>query len=359
MRVPPVAYGGTELVVSLLTEELVRRKHDVTLFASGDSVTSAHLAPGSETFLRGSSRNKEVLSLLNAVTCLEQAGTFDIVHNHTALEGMAMAGLVKTPVLTTLHGHFAGDWQLIYDRYSGWYNTISQSAKMLLPPKERFAGVIYNGIDCSTYPYNPGPREDFMLYLSRISHEKGAHLAVEVARRLGRRLVIAGNVDSVDVEYFETKVRPHVDGELIQYVGEADYTCKRDLLSRASCLIAPITWNEPFGLFMVEAMACGTPVVVSRRGSAPEVVEHGVTGYVVDSLDEMVEAMGKVHTISPEACRERAEREFSVERMTGGYLAAYERIAGEAHSKPRRLRRFSAVGKALAHRSRDGARVPS
>jgi glycosyltransferase involved in cell wall biosynthesis len=194
MRVPPLAYGGTELVVGLLTEELVRRGHDVTLFASGDSVTRARLASICPTFLQGSGRDAGILTMLNVVSCLQRADEFDIIHNHTCFEGLATAGLARSPVLTTLHGGLSGDWLLLFERYQGWYNTISQSAKSLLPPKERFASVIYNAIDCTSYPFNGGGRDDYLLFLSRISEEKGPHLAIEVARRLEMRLLIAGNV---------------------------------------------------------------------------------------------------------------------------------------------------------------------
>jgi len=326
MRVPPVAYGGTELVVSLLTEELVRRGHDVTLFASGDSVTAATLVPGSPRFLRGSGLDAGIYSMLNVMACFERASEFDVIHNHTCFEGLATAGLIKTPVLTTLHGNLEGDWRVLFQRYKGWYNTISRSAARLLPPQGRFAGVIYNAIDVDSYPFNPGPRGDHLLYLSRISAEKGPHLAIEVARRLGRRLIIAGNVHPVDEPYFRAKVLPEVDGRDVLYVGEADYPTKRRLFAEASCLLAPITWDEPFGLFMVEAMACGTPVVAIGRGSVPEVVDHGRTGFVVDGPEAMAEAVGRVHEISPHDCRSHVASRFNVARMTDDYLSVYRRI---------------------------------
>jgi glycosyltransferase involved in cell wall biosynthesis len=326
MRVPPVGYGGTELVVSLLTEELVRRGHNVTLFASGDSETSAHLVPGSETFLRGTNRVSQVLSLLNVLTCIESADDFDIIHNHTCPEGLALAGIAGTPMLSTLHGGMTGDWLLLLQQYRGWYNTISHSAQSLLPKKARFTGVVYNGIDHQTYPFNDSPRDSTLLFLSRISREKGTHLAIEVARRLDRPLIIAGNVHEVDAEYFEKEVEPLIDGRLIRYVGEAGYLAKRELLANASCLLAPITWDEPFGLFMAESMACGTPVVALRRGAAPELISHGETGFVVETVDEMVRMVPRVSEISPYACRARVTELFSVERMTTSYLAAYRNV---------------------------------
>ena len=323
IRVPPVAYGGIELVVSLLTEELVRRGHDVSLFASGDSITAARLVPGSPRFLRGSGQERELLSLMNAVSCLEEADRFDVIHNHMMPEGVALAGLVDTPVLTTLHGRPAGTTRELFERYRGWYATISRSARALLPPKERFAGVVYNAIDCNSYPFNDGPRDDHLLFLSRINEEKGPHLAIELARRLGRKLVIAGNADDDDRIFFEREVLPHVDGRQIQYVGEAGADAKRELLSRASCLVAPITWDEPFGLYLAEAMACGTPVVAIGRGAVPEVVLHGETGFVARDLDEMAEFVDRVDEIDPARCRRHVEENFDVPRMADDYLAAY------------------------------------
>jgi len=330
MRVPPIGYGGTELVVSLLTEELVRRGHDVTLFASGDSVTNAKLVSVCPRFLRGSGRDAGILTMLSVVTCLEQADKFDIIHNHTCFEGMSTAGLVRTPMLTTLHGGLKGDWLLLFEHYKGWYNTISHSAKRLLPDKERFVGVIYNAIDVKSYPFRGDDREPYLLFLSRISPEKGPHLAIEVAKKVGRKLIIAGNVHPVDEEYFQTMVMSGVDGNQIQYVGEADYYQKRKLMSEAYCLLAPITWDEPFGLFLAEAMACGLPVIVFNRGSAPEVVKHGETGFVVNTLDEMANAVELVPRISRRRCREWVEQHFDVPRMVDDYLRAYERVLSEA-----------------------------
>lgn len=326
MRVPPVGYGGTELVVSLLTEELVQRGHRMTLFASGDSVTSAELVPGSPEFLRGKPREKAVFNLRNVVNCLERAAEFDIIHNHTVLEGLSTAGLTATPMLTTLHGDLKNDWRQLFMEYRGWYNTISHSAKRLLPKKNRFAGVVYNAIDVATYPFNGASRDDTLLFLSRISHEKGPHVAIEVARKLGARLVIAGNIDTPDEPYFKEMVLPRIDGDQIKFIGEADATVKRELMASACCLVAPILWDEPFGLFMAEAMACGTPVVVFNRGSAPEVVADKVTGFVVSTIDEMVEAIRHTGEIDKTACRRHVEERFDAPRMCQDYLQAYDAV---------------------------------
>lgn len=326
---PPVAYGGTELIVSLLTEEYVKRGHDVTLFASGDSITRAKLVSVCSYHLRDSDRDKGILNTLNAVTCLEKAHEFDIIHNNTLLEGMSIAGLVKTPMLTTLHGNLNGDWRLLFAHYKGWYNTISRSAKSLLPDKEHFAGIIYNAIDVKAFPFNGSRSESYLLFLSRISHEKGPHLAIEVAKKLGIRLIIAGNVDTVDERYFRDEILPKVDGDLIKYVGEVDFNKKIELMAGAYCLLAPITWPEPFGLFMVEAMACGTPVIALNNGSAPEVVKDGETGFVVNTLIEMADAVEKTRNIDRALCRKHVELKFDAPRMVDDYLKTYERILQE------------------------------
>jgi glycosyltransferase involved in cell wall biosynthesis len=330
MRVPPKAYGGTELVVSLLAEELVKRGHEITLFASGDSITRGKLVSVCSHYLRGSDRDKNILNMLNAVNCIKMSDRFDIIHNHTQLEGMSTANLTRTPMLTTLHGNLKGDWRLLFDQYPGWYNTISRSAKSLLPEKERFAGVIYNAIDVKAYPFNGSQHQPYLLFLSRISLEKGPHLAIRVAKELGMRLIIAGNVDSFDEHYFREEIWPEVDGDRIRYIGEADFEQKIALLYDAFCLLAPITWAEPFGLFMVEAMACGTPVIVMNQGSAPEVVVDGRTGYIVNDVGEMVDAVRKVPLIDKRACRRHVEQHFNVFRLADEYLLAYEGILQES-----------------------------
>jgi glycosyltransferase involved in cell wall biosynthesis len=331
VRVPPVAYGGTELVVSILTEELIRLGHDVTLFASGDSITRANLVSIVPQFLWRScvKNSSSPLSLLNVIQALERAENFDIIHNHTSFEGLATAGLIKTPVLTTLHGGLDRELLTLFKYYKGWYNTISKSAKSLLPPKGRFAGVIYNAIDCAAYPFNSGERDDYLLYLSRLSPQKGTHLAIEVAQKLKRRLIIAGSVHSVDRDYFVTQILPHIDGKMIIYEREVSNMRKKELLANAQCLLAPITWPEPFGLFMVEAMACGTPVIAMNRGSANEIVFHGKTGFLVNSIEEMIDAIQKVDEIDPWTCRQRVMQYFNAPVMTNNYLQAYRQIIEE------------------------------
>ena len=339
--VPPSAYGGTEAVVSVLTEELVRRGHEVTLCASGDSRTRAELLSVYPRSLRTASDLQDPwpYAWLHSALALREASEFDIVHNHAGEVTMAMAHLVPDiPMLTTMHCLITPDTKFIWDRYPGYYNTISMSQRRTMPPlaSGHYVGVVYNAIDVSSFPYEEH-KEDYLLFLSRISVDKMPHLAVEVARRTGRRLIIAGKVDRVDQQYFDSVLAPLIDGKQIQFVGEADARRKRELFSKAYCLVLPLSWEEPFGLVMIEAMACGTPVISFGRGSTPEVVIDGETGYIVRNVDEMAEAVQKVDRISPRRCRQHVEDNFDARIMADRYLQAYQRIIARERAYPELL----------------------
>ncbi len=327
-RVPPPAYGGIEAVVSVLTEELVRRGHEVTLYATGDSLTSARLRAVCPVPLResGLSRPRSLVTeLVHVAQVLAEAEQYDVVHNHCGEILMAFSSLVATPLLTTVHGPMTPDSQIAWDYYTGYYNSISQAAKNGFPDKG-YLGVVYNGIDVDSFPLCV-EKDDYLLFLGRLSVEKGTHLAIEVARARGERLIIAGKVDPVDRDYYEEQVAPRIDGSLVTYVGEADAARKRELFSRARCLLHPVTWPEPFGLVMAEAMACGTPVVGFGLGSVPEVVRHGETGFVVDTVEAMIEVVGRVDEIDPYRCRAHVVQTFSAEAMVDGYERLYQIIA--------------------------------
>src|SRR5579884_2749839 len=277
-RVPPPGYGGIEAVVGALTEELVRRGHEVTLYASGDSRTSARLRWACPRPLRGACPEDALPQrLAHLALPIEDADQFDVVHNHCAFHLMAFARAIGTPMLTTTHGPMPAEARCIWDGYPGFFNTISRAAKGGFPDRG-YLGVVYNGIDVESYPYTED-KDDYLLFLGRISPEKGTHLAIQAAMAADKPLIIAGKIDRVDREYWETRVQPQIDGDRIRFVGEANGEQKRALYARARCLLHAITWSEPFGLVMAEAMACGTPVVGMRRGSVPEVVADGVTGF--------------------------------------------------------------------------------
>jgi glycosyltransferase involved in cell wall biosynthesis len=230
-------------------------------------------------------------------------------------------------MLTTMHNAITQDTQFVWDHYQGWYNTISHAQRASMPAvcSGNFAGVVHNAIDVETFPFST-QKDDYLLFLSRIGPEKGTHLAIEVARRLGMRLLVAGKVDRVDQAYYHEVVEPLIDGEQVVFLGEADASAKRELYRRAYCLLLPLCWEEPFGLVMAEAMACGTPVVAFARGAAPEIVVDGVTGYLVEDVDGMVEAVRNAERIDPARCRQHVMEHFSPQVMAERYLASYRTI---------------------------------
>lgn len=330
-RVPPAAYGGTEHIVHLLTEELVRRGHDVTLFASGDSETAATLRSVTPHPVRYGDwsdglRHAEHFHLANAQACFIEAaaGAFDIVHNHAGIEGLVLAATSRTPVLTTNHNPFVPEVQSVWDAYPWAHHAVSQASAATFPTRGALP-PIHHGIDVESYPFGEQP-EGYLLFLGRFSREKGAARAIAAARATGRKLILAGKVDTADAAHFLNDVEPGIDGEQIQYVGEADGTAKRELLSKADALLFPIDWDEPFGLVMIEALSSGTPVIGLRRASVPEVIEDGRTGFVVDDVESMAAAIGRLGEIDRRVCRQRAEQRFNVGRMVDDYERHYETV---------------------------------
>ncbi len=336
--VPPPAYGGTEYVVHVLVEELVRRGHQVSLVASGDSRTTAELVSFHPRSLRTAQdlRDKRPYAWLHAALALRDADQYDIVHNHAGEEVMAMSHLLPhVPMLTTMHCLITPDTKVIWDHYRGHYNTISHSQRRLMPAVAggTFVGYIYNAIDVSTFPFETN-KENYLLSLNRISPDKGLPLAVEVARRTGLKLIIAGKVDPADRRYFARVVRPLIDGRQVVYVGEADQTLKRELYRKALCVLNPLCWDEPFGLVMVESMACGTPVIAFCRGSVPELIVDGETGFIVRTVEEMAQAVFKVDRIDPWRCRQHVAQNFDAPTMADNYLRAYEEILAQEWVAP-------------------------
>lgn len=339
-RVPPPAYGGTELIVHLLTEELVRRGHQVTLFATGDSLTSARLRSITPVPVRygeaGPLRHPEHVQLANAVACFREAaaGAFDIVHNHAGVEGLAIASSSTTPVLSSNHNAWAAETSSIWSAYPWRHVSLSAASARTHPARGALEPVL-NAIDVATFQFREHAGDD-LLFLGRFSPEKGPDRAIEVARRAGRRLVMAGKVDAVDRPYFVSQVEPLIDGDRVRFVGEVEGEVKRELLANAFALLFPIAWDEPFGLVVAEALASGTPVVALARGSVPELVDDGETGFVVNDLDAMVEAVGHVGELSRRRCRQVAEERFDVPRMVDDYEARYAETvaAGPVPAEP-------------------------
>ena len=334
--VPPPAYGGTEAVISVLTEELVRRGHEVLLCASGDSRTSAELFSVVPESLRVAGLTEDAVqyAAVHVAASLARSSGFDIVHNHNGPPfdlGMAASSVTATPMLTTLHNQPAPNTQFIWSRYRGWYNTISEQQTQSLEamPLARFAGRVHNGIDVDSFPFR-AEKDDYAFFMARMTPEKAAHLAIEAALRAGYRIVLAGKSGTDDErEYFDAEVRPLLKLPGVDYVGEADAAHKRELYANARVQLVPLLWEEPFGLVIAEAMACGTPVIAFRRGAAPELVADGVTGFLVDDVQGMARALACVDQISASACRSHVEANFSAAALADNYLAKYEMIVGQ------------------------------
>jgi glycosyltransferase involved in cell wall biosynthesis len=326
-RVPPLLYGGTERVVSYLTEELVRQGHDITLFASGDSITQAKLVACSERSLRLDERIVDPLAhhfvLLDEV--LARAADFHILHFHIDYLHFPFSRRQKTRHLTTLHGRLdSTDLIPLYKKF-GDVPVVSISRAQREPlPCANWQGTIYHGLPPDLYR----PRTehgDYLLFLGRVSIEKRLDRAVEIAKRSGMRLKIAAKVDAEDRKYFET-IEPLLDDPIVECIGEVGDLGKQEVLANAYALLFPIDWPEPFGLVLIEAMACGTPVIAYRRGSVPEILEDGVTGFTVDNLCDATRAVAKVDRLDRALCRARFEERFSAARMAEDYLKIYERL---------------------------------
>ncbi len=323
--VPPSGYGGIEWIVSLLADGLAERGHDVTLFATGDSRTRASLAYVYET--APSERIGQTFwELQHLAAALEQAGEFDVLNDHTGLMGASLGGACTTPFVHTVHGPLDGEPGRMYAqvaRVAPRVKLISVSENQRRPrPDLPWIATCRNALDFSVYPLQP-ERGDYLLFLGRMSHEKGCHRAIAVALELGLPLKIAGkNREPAEQAYFRELVEPHLSDQ-IRYLGEVTHGEKVELLRDARATLFPIEWQEPFGLVMIEAMACGTPVIATRRGAVPEVIEHGLSGIVVDDYDQMPAALDDADRLDPFQIRAYAEEHFSSARMVAQYLEAY------------------------------------
>ena len=333
--VPPKFYGGTERIVSYLTEELVRLGHDVTLFASGDSVTSARLeaiCPCALRLCTGIFNRDAPLTML-LERAMGKPGDFDIVHSHLDFLGFPLARRNTTPTVTTFHGRLdLPELQPVFREYAEMPMVSISDAQRKPVSWTNWQATVYHGLPMDLYGLHPNPGS-YLAFLGRIAPEKRLDHAIEVAKRVGIPLRIAAKVDPMDQKYFHAEIEPLLSDPLIEYLGEITDAEKDEFLGHAMALVCPYDWPEPFGLVLIEALACGTPVLAYRRGSIPEIVEERVTGFICEGLDEMTAAIQRIPEIGRRRCREAFERRFSVERMAQDYLRVYEQTIGNARER--------------------------
>lgn len=328
--VPPQAYGGTERVVSYLTEQLVALGHEVTLFASGDSVTAAELVQCCKQSLRVNSPQGDPLA--HHITMLERvqqrADEFDLIHYHIDYLHFPLSRRCATPSVTTLHGRLdSPDLATLYREFDDMpLVSISDSQRLPLP-WVNWQATVYHGLPLDLYSCNAQPGT-YLAFIGRISPEKGVDRAIEIARRAGVPLRIAAKVDAVDQQYFHERIKPLLGGSEggVEFIGEINEQQKQAFLGNAIAMLFQIDWPEPFGLAMIEAMACGTPVITRLRGSVPEVIDEGVTGFIADDLDDAVRAVQMAAVLDRRRCRAVFERRYSVDRMARDYLRLYQNL---------------------------------
>ncbi len=322
-RTPPRHYGPWENVASLLTEGLVARGHDVTLYATADSQTSGTLhAICPQGYEEDRSMIPKVWECLHISELFEHADAYDIIHNHFDFLPLTYSGLTTTPIVTTIHGFSSPGILPVYKKYNGnaFYVSISDADRS---PDLDYIKTIHHGIDIKQFDFQPVP-DDYLLFFGRIHHDKGARQAVEIARACHKKLILAGIVQ--DQAYYDQYVAPHIDNNKVIYTGSVGPAERSRLLGKACALLHPIHFDEPFGLSVIESMACGTPVIAFDRGSMPELIENGKSGFLVDNGDEAIETVARIKEIDRAYCRRQVERHFTVDRMISEYLQVYEMI---------------------------------
>ncbi len=321
-RTPPRHYGPWEQVSSNIAEGLVKLGVDVTLFATGDSITAGALESICEKgYEEDREQDAKVLECLHISNLVEKAGEFDIIHNNFDFLPLTYSGLVKTPFITTIHGFSSPRIIPVYKKYNsrGHYVSISNSDRS---PELEYLATVYNGLDTKDFIFNETP-EDYLLYFGRIHPHKGTLEAIEIAKRTKRKLLIAGIVQ--DEGYFKEKIEPELNNQ-IQYIGSAGPDKRNTLLGNALALLHPISFDEPFGLSVAEAMLCGTPVIAFNRGSMPELIKDGKTGFLVNTVDEAVAAVENLKSIKRQDCRDWANTNFSCDKMAADYLKLYQQV---------------------------------
>ena len=336
--VPPKLYGGTERVVSYLTEELVRAGHAVTLFATADSCTSATLVPCAPTALRLDSRVRDPMPhhLLQLERVRQRAHEFDVLHFHVDCLHIPLFRHLTHKCVTTVHGRLdLTDLQPFYDEFSETPLVSISNAQRIPLPRVNWLGTVYHGLRQEICRFNPHPRDDYYAFLGRISPEKGVERAIEIAQCARVPLRIAAKVDRADERYFHERIRPLLGGPMVEFIGEIDEHQKPDFLGNARALLFPIDWPEPFGLVMIEAMSCGTPIIAWPCGSVPEIIDHGVSGFLVHSIDEAVIATRHIHHLDRHRVRAQFDRRFTAARMAHDYVAVYERLLSEPSVRDR------------------------
>ena len=322
-RTPPRHYGPWENVASLLTEGLVLRGHDVTLFATADSQTSARLhAVCGRGYEEDPAIVPKVWECLHISELFEHAGEFDIIHNNFDFLPLTYTGLINTPVITTIHGFSSPGILPVYRKYNkkSFYVSISDADRA---PDLDYIKTIHHGIDIKQFDFQPAP-DDTLLFFGRIHNDKGARQAIEIAGACNKKLILAGIIQ--DQAYHDRHVAPHMDDDKVMYAGSVGPVERNQLLGKACALLHPIQFDEPFGLSVIESMACGTPVIAFDRGSMPELIENGKNGFLVNNVDEAVEAVARIKEIDRATCRRHVERHFTVDRMIDEYILVYEMI---------------------------------
>ena len=322
-RTPPLKYGPWEQVASNITEGLIKKGVDVTLFATGNSRTDAKLQYVSETaYAEDPGLDPKVWECLHISNIMEQASKFDIIHNNFDFLPLTYSRLIETPIVTTIHGFSSQNIIPVYKKYNSnnFYVSISNSDRS---PELDYIATVYNGIDSKGFTFNPNPK-DYLLFFGRIHPEKGTWESIQIAKKANKKLIISGLIQ--DESYFEEKVKPFINDTDIIYVGNSGPKERDKLLGEAAALLHPISFDEPFGLSVAEAMFCGTPVIAFKRGSMPELINHSETGFLVNSVEEAVESLNKINSINRKQCREWAFSNFSLEKMVEGYFDVYKQI---------------------------------
>jgi len=324
-RTPPRHYGPWEQIASNIAEGLFSLGVDVSLFATGNSVTSGKLFAICDTgYEEDRSQDAKVLECLHISNLMERASEFDIIHNNFDFLPLTYSGLIKTPVITTIHGFSSPKIIPVYKKYNehNHYVSISNADRS---PELDYIATVYNGLNTKHFVFNDEP-EDYLLYFGRIHHDKGTAEAIEIAKKSKRKLIIAGLIQ--DENYFKEKIEPQLNAQ-IKYVGNAESGKRNELLGKAAALLHPINFNEPFGMSVAEAMLCGTPVIAFNKGSMPELINHEITGFLVNNIDEAVEAVNQIKSISRADCYNWARSQFSTEKMVSDYLALYNQILAQ------------------------------